>query len=259
MAGEAQTTKFMLGSATVMLGAPANLLDLGTADSIGLVKNIVTKTTPGFVTLTQGSYNDEVFSKKNKNDVQIDGEMYEYSLRNLTYAASLDGTTLAQPTNTTITTGNVGASTAATVIPLTSAAGVAIGGYLALHVNAADQVFVRRVTALSGTDATVERGLPVSLPTGAVVKVMGQVGIGSNAPQPYLACKIVGQLADDTWVTQMYPKVRVTSGMNLAFKTDAMDHIPLMIVPHTPVSTDPFYQWAVNPDGTMVRGRMFVS
>ena len=43
MAGEAKTDSFMLGAATVMIGAMADLYDLNPTDhSIGLVKNFST-------------------------------------------------------------------------------------------------------------------------------------------------------------------------------------------------------------------------
>lgn len=259
MAGEAKTSKFGLGSATVMLGTMANFLDLAVADSIGLAKNVMTKTTPGFTTLTQGVYNDEVASVKTSNEVMIEGEMYEYTLRNLTYAASLDGSGIAQPGAATTTTSLVASSTAATVIPVTSAAGFAIGGWMVIHVDGTDQVFARKVTAIASLNITVERGLPVSLPSGATVRALSVaqgIGVGSNQDQPYLSCKINGQLADGTWVQQYYPKVRVLSGLSLGFKTGEFDNMPLQIKPYMPVATDPCFAWLTNPDGSIVRGRI---
>lgn len=263
MAGEAITGKFMLGTATVMLGAMDRLLDLGTDESVGLVKEVETKTSPGFVTLTQGVQNDEVASIKNANEVMIDGQMFEYTFKNLSYLASLDGAALSAVTGSTTTTGalTTSGSPALTpaVIPVTSATGIVANGFISIRVNNADQIFVRKVVSVAGLNVTVERGLPVAVPLGAVVDIVNKVDVGSNAEQPYLACKIVGQLADNSWLTQLYPKVRVTSGLKLGFKTGDFDSMPLSIKPHVLVTTDTYYSRFLNADGSRRRGDIYVN
>lgn len=257
MAGEALTNKFMLGTATVMLGAQANFMDLGVAESIGLVKEVTLRGVPSYVELTQGVQNDVVMSVKNGNQVTIDGQIFEYTIRNLMYGAALDGVAIAQPVNTTTTTSSVAASTAATVIPVTSPTGIVVGGMLALSVGQVDEIYVRKVTAVAGSDVTVDRGLPVTLPNGSPVRVMAAVHVGSNKQQPFHSCKIVGKIADGSWITAMFPKVRVTSGFNLAFKTDNFDNMPLGITPFVPTAADPGYAFCKDEDGNLGRGWLY--
>jgi hypothetical protein len=263
MAGEALTSKFMLGTATVMLGACADLLDLNTVHSLGLVKDITTKTSPGYTTLTQGVKNNQVASVQTANDVTIEGMMFEYTMKNLAYAAALDASALSAVTGSTTTTAALTTSGSPlrtpAVIPVTSATGIVAGGYISIRVNGADQIFVRKVVSVAALNVTVNQGVPVAVPSGAVVDIVNKIDVGSSADQPYLACKIVGQLADSTWVTQLYPKVRVQSGLSLAFKTGDFDNIPLTINPYTPTPTDPNYALFLNPDGSTARGQIYVN
>ena len=76
MAGEALTSKFMLGTATLMLGPVADLFDLNVAEhSVGLAKNVTMKSTPGFIELTQGVKNNTVYSVMNSNKVMVNAEV----------------------------------------------------------------------------------------------------------------------------------------------------------------------------------------
>ena len=70
MAGLAKTDAFMLGDATVMIGAMADLLTLNTVEhSIGLVKEFMVKSEPGYTELTQGVKNTVVASVMTSNKV----------------------------------------------------------------------------------------------------------------------------------------------------------------------------------------------
>ena len=98
MAGEARSDSFLLGTATVMIGAQADLMNLNVANSVGLVKNIMLQTTPGFTELTQGVKNTLVYSVMTSNKSMVQGEMFEYTSRNMAYALSIDGTSLSPST-----------------------------------------------------------------------------------------------------------------------------------------------------------------
>ena len=77
MAGEAKTNAFMLGTATVMLGAQADLFDLNpTEHSIGLVKNFNLQVDQTYTELTQGVQNQIVFSVRTGNKVMNTMEAY---------------------------------------------------------------------------------------------------------------------------------------------------------------------------------------
>lgn len=248
MAGEAITSKFMLGTATVMLGPQSDLYDLNVGEhSIGLVKNVTPKSAPGFIDLTQGVKNTTVFSVMNANKVTVTGEAYEYTSRNLAYSVGLEGSELVPSTVATTVETEMVLTTGKTpvVIPVVATTGFAANDFIIVQVGNDDQAFVRKVVSVQvDTSLTIEAGtgFPVIIPVGSTVKKANIVGVGSKADQPYLSCKIVGTIADGSEVILLLPKVRVTSGLSMAFKTDAYDNIPLELTVYDLVSTDPFYQ-----------------
>ena len=262
MPGLALTNKFMLGTATLMIGAMADLHSLGVAQSLGLVKNVGLKTTPGFVDLTQGVKNNVVTSVQNKNDMTVDAEMFEYSAKNLTYGVSLDGSAVVPAVNSTTTTGLLTAAggppiVTPAVIPVTAATGMTAGKYLAIHIDNSEQIFIRKIVSVAALNITVNQGLPVDVPSGAQVEVVNMVPLGSTKDNPYLAAKIVGQLADNSWVTILIGKCRVTSGISMAFKTDNFDNIPMQLTVYDVTPSDPNYSFFVDSDGTVQKAMIF--
>lgn len=92
MAGEAKTNQFNLSDATVMIGEQGKGTTLTPEQhSIGLAKNVVLSTTKQRVELTQGLLNEVVDSQVTGNDVSISFDVYEYTAKNLAYAAGVDG------------------------------------------------------------------------------------------------------------------------------------------------------------------------
>lgn len=245
MAGEALTSKFMLGTATLMLGPVADLFDLNVAEhSVGLAKNVTMKSTPGFIELTQGVKNNTVYSVMNSNKVMVNAEVYEYTSKNIAYSLGLDGSALVPTTiSTTVDTAMAlvsGATDEAILVDATT--GWAVNDWMMIQVGNEDQVFLRKVVSIQAdTSLTTDAGLPVALPVGTTVKKSNIVGVGSKADQPYLAAKIVGTIADGSEIAILIPKVRITSGASLAFKTDAYDNIPLELTVYDLVATDPNY------------------
>lgn len=245
MAGEALTNKFMLGSATLMLGPVGEVFDLNTSEhSVGMVKNVTTKSTPGFVELTQGVKNTVVYSVMNSNKVMVSAEVYEYTSRNMAYSLGLDGSSLT-PTTVSTTVGTAMALSSGVTddaLLCATTTGFTAGDYVMVQVGNDDQVFARKVVSVeTGVSITVNTGLPVALPVGTTIKKANVVGIGSKADQPFLSAKIVGTLADGSEVAILIPKVRITSGISLAFKTDNYDNIPLELTVYDLVSTDADY------------------
>lgn len=262
MAGEALTSKFMLGTATLMIGAQADGLNLGVAQSLGLVKNVALTTTPGFTELTQGVKNNLVASVQTSNDMTVDAEMYEYTAKNMTYAVSLDGSQVTTPAGSTtvataMTTSGGPPALTSTTMSLTSATGFTVGKFVMIHVNAADQIFIRKITAVSTNDVTLNAGLPVSVPQGAKVEVVNMVPLGSTKDNPYLSAKIVGQLADLSWVTILLPKVRVTSGISMGFRTENFDNIPLQLKVYDLTTTDANYSYFQEADGSVAKAHIY--
>lgn len=247
MAGEALTDSFMLGTATIMLGTQANLMNLTTADSIGLAKNVTPKSTPSFTDLTQGVKNTLVYSVMTGNDVTVDAEMYEYTSQNLAYALGLDGSGIEPLSDASTVATAIAAPTspALTVATLTLATG---GGahfepddYIFIEPGQQDQVIVRQVLSIATDTLTLSSGMPIGIPAGSKVRKVNVVPVGSLEDQPYLACKIVGVLANGDPIAMLLPKVRITSGISLAFKTDKFDFIPLQLKVYDLVATDPLY------------------
>ncbi len=262
MAGEAITNKFMLGTASIMIGAQADLFALGVAQSIGLAKNVSLKTTPGFTELTQGVKNSLVASVQTKNDMMVDAEMFEYTAKNLTYAVSLDGSEVVPSTVFTTTTASVAAAavplSGTVVIPVVSATGITPGKYIAIRVGLNDQIFVRKVESVASLNVTVNLGVPVTIANGARIEVVNMVPLGSTQDNPYLSAKIVGQLADNSWITILLPKVRVTSGLSMAFKTDNYDNIPLQLTVYDLTQSDANYAYFQDTTtGTIAKSHIY--
>lgn len=254
MAGEARTTAFMLGTATLMLGPQDKLFDLNVEEhSIGLVKNLTVGSTPTYTDLTQGVKNQLVYSVMTNNEVRISGEVYEYTSKNISYAAGLDGSELeAISTSTTTSAAMVlTGGTTADEIPVTSATGLAAGDWIMVQVGNDDQVFLRQIVAISSNNVEVPTGFPVAIPQGSLVSKVNTIGVGSKEEQPYLAAKIVGTLADGDEIVILVPKVRITSGASLSFRTDDYGNIPMELGVYDLVSTDPHYA-LFQPIGSMM-------
>lgn len=243
MAGEAITGRFMLGTATVMVGPMANLQTLGTADSIGLVKNVTLKSTPKFTELSQGVKNSLIASVMTGNDLAVTGELFEYTSTNLANAMGLDGSTYTATTTETTVDAPVTTSTA--VIPVAATTGFAVGNWVAIHANTLDQIFIRKILSVQADTSLTMTGVypgdVVALASGAKVELVEMVPAGSKVDQDYLSAKIVGQLADNSWITILLGKVRFTGGVNLAFKTDNFDNMPLGFSVYDLLPTDANY------------------
>lgn len=253
MAGEAKTTNFMLGTATVMFGPTAEVLDLQPDEhGVGLVKNVSVTSEPAYTELSQGVKNSLVYSVLTQNPVRAQAEIYEYTAGNLTYALGLDGSAL---------TFTAGASTLANAVVATDTdIDVAVGGGLSFAVNdmivitdgATDRVYVRKVTAKATDTLTVDTALPNPIAAGAAVRKSQIIKVGSKADQPFLGCKIVGTLANGQTVGLVFPKVRITKGFNLAFTTDNYGNMPFEITVYDLVSSDAMYSKFPDSNGWAV-------
>ena len=91
MAGEARSINFAVGTATIMLGAPADLRDFTpTTHSIGLVKDVKVMAEASYIKLTQGVRNSIVHSIKTGDPVSMGASFMSITLKTgLTLWASL--------------------------------------------------------------------------------------------------------------------------------------------------------------------------
>lgn len=243
MAGEALTTQFMLGTATVMLGAPSEMLDLvPAANSIGLVKSVNVTTEPAFTDLTQGVQNKLVYSVKTNNAAKVAFEVYEYTARNMSYGLGLDaGANSVVPSPST--TLGVASTSGATTLTVTLATGMLAGDWIIIEDAAIDKTYVRKILSVAANVLTLTTALPaLVIPIGAVVRKSPVIAMGTNLlTQPFLSAKIVGTTAEGKPMALLFPKVRVTNGFNLGFVTDNFGNMPFELTVYDLAASDPHY------------------
>ena len=244
MAGEAKTNAFMLGTATVMLGAQADLFDLNpTEHSIGLVKNFNLQVDQTYTELTQGVQNQIVFSVRTGNKVMGTMEAYEYTGANLAYALGQEGyaapAAVGAATSVATDVGNTASS-----FKVLSTTGLAKGDYIMVQTGNSDQILIRKLSAAPAASIlTVSPALPAVPADGATVSKLNVLGLGSNscAESTFIAAKIVGTLADCSEVVLLLPKVKVTKGFALAFNSGDFQNLPLEMTVYDLLPTDPHY------------------
>lgn len=249
--GIAKTSAFMLSTATVMLGPVADLHKLNALDhSIGLVKNFQMTADPQYIELTQGISNNVVMSVKNAEGIKASMEVYEFSNRNLAYAAGLDGSGVAFDQ----AAAPVAISAASTSTTLKVGSDItteyAVGDYIFAQKGLEDVVHIGKVKTIAfatgTTTITLETGfeIPASLSFGVGDRIgkVKKISVGGQTFQTELAAKIVGILPKDGKpFTIMLPKVKVTKGLSAAFQSDNFSNMPFEFTPYAGLPGDPFY------------------
>jgi hypothetical protein len=253
MAGTAQTKSFLLSSATVMVGPQADLHKLNPAEhSIGLVKNFTMNADPTFVELTQGLKNHIVMSVKNGEGIRCSMEVYEYTLRNLAYAAGFDASGAGyDPVDTIWVTSAAIATNTVVEVASDITTDLAAGDYVFLQNGYDDKVHIAKVasavfatskttvTFATGYETPVGASFPIGSRLGKVKKL--EMGNGTNV-QPELAAKIVGLLPkDNAPFTILLPRMKISKGFGVAFQTDNFGNLPFEFTPYAGTPEDPFY------------------
>ena len=215
MAGEAKTTKFMLGTATVMLGPSAEVFDLTPEEhSVGMTKNVSITSEPAYTDLTQGVKNSNVFSVMTSNAVRAALEVYEYTAANMLYAQGLDGSAFTAPTGASVSVGVTNAAAADIDVDTGDGANFTVGDYIVVEDGAIDKVYVRQIASIATDTITVSPAFVNAIPAGSAVRASSLVAVGSKDDTAFLGCKIVGVTAENEPMTLIFPKVRVTAGFN---------------------------------------------
>lgn len=243
MAGEAQTTNFMLGTATVMVGPMASVFDLiPSANSLGLAKNVKVTGDPAFKELTQGVQQQAIFSVKTGNAVKAMFDAYEFTMRNLTYANGLDGGVNAAPVIAE-TTASAATTSGAATMTVVSATGLAANQWVIIEDPVfPDKNYIRQILSIAALVVTFKTNLPaVVLPIGTILRTVSTLDIGNTLTQPFLGCKIVGLTAENKSVSVILPKVKIVSGFNLGFTTDDYSSMPFEIQAYNLVPADALY------------------
>ena len=244
MAGEARSINFAVGTATIMLGAPADLRNFTPAThSIGLVKDVKVMAEASYIKLTHGVRNSVVHSIKTGEPVSMGAAIYEYNAKNWTYALGFAGYDVALTAASTNVTTAVAANPAgADTVDVASAASFNVGDYVMLQVGFDDRVYPRRVAAKTTTTLTFDADfVDIAIPLGATVRKCSIVPIGRKSEQPFLAAKIVGSMADNVEVCIEIPKLRVTKGFDLTFQTSDYANMPFEFDVYDLVPADPEY------------------
>lgn len=250
MAGEAKTTEFLLSTATVMVGPAADVFGL-TPDkhSIGLVKNVQAGADPKFVELTQGINAQVVMSVNTELQTRISAEVYEYTARNFAYAAQLDGSDTSFDPLTVVSTLSADAATGTTLnLSAGDGADWEAGDYGAMQDgDSPDKVHIFKVASVAVDAVTLDEGFAIpatvtySKLTTKIYKVRN-IKVGAVPEQPVFGVKMVGLLPGSGQpVTLIFPKVKITKGLNLAFQTNDFANMPFEFTPYALVAADPFY------------------
>lgn len=241
MAGEAKSTKFAVGAATLMLGPLADLMNLNVdAHSVGLAKNIVVTAESSFLDLTQGVKNSLVYQVMNGQTTRITAEVYEMTAKNLTYGLGLDGSALSVANVATTLTANIAAN--ANVAQVANASGFSANDWLMIQPSASsDDIQLRRAANIVSNNITLSANVPVLVPSGAIVKKVNAINVAGEEVPTYVAAKIAGNLADGTPIVLLFPKVKITRGFTVGFQTDNYGNLPFEISAFDQVPGDPFY------------------
>lgn len=255
MAGDAITSQFNIGVATVMVGPMGEVEKLTPEQhSIGLTKAVSLTSETTEVTLTHGLRNRTVDSQVTGVESTISMEVYEYTAANIAYAAQLDGSKFVTGKTLSLTSAITGGDSATSVVVASEedlSTQVTEGSTILLQATGAkkyDKVLAAKVSSASYVDGSLTITLADPIPTGwsfaigDAVHMVSVIPVGADTPQPYLGVKIVGILPNGNEpVTIIIPKAKITSGMTLGFNTDAYGNMPFEITPYDLTTDDELY------------------
>lgn len=246
MAGTAKTSQFVLSTATVMLGPVADLHKLTPAThSIGLVKNFTYTEDPEFKELTQGLNNDVVMSVKTGSGARAAMEVYEYTARNLAYAAGLDGSVVAYDPLTALFTTSA-APTGTTVTLSAAPTGLTAGDYIFIQGGYDDLVHIGKIASIATNTITLAttHAIPAGMtfPAASRVGKVLEISAGVDTLQATMAAKVTAIMPDTHLpVVLLFPKVKITRGLSVSFSSDNFSNMPFEFTPYASVMADPHY------------------
>lgn len=186
MAGEAQTTQFNVSSATLMLGEMGHGLDLTPElNSLGLVKDVSVSVTKERIELGQGITNDTVDSQVTGNTVSVSANVYEYTAKNLAYAAGIDGREMKQGKAYKLAAALNAGDTTATITSDTDISGQFLAGQdiliQAKNSGADDHVALLRVASSAYTAPSGGAKASGSITLSEGLAAAEQVNVGAKA------------------------------------------------------------------------------
>lgn len=248
------TDQYNIGVATVMVGRPEDVLTLSPeANSIGLIKNFSLTSETNEVTLTQGLRNTIVDSQVTSVTTQATFEVYEYTASNLAYAAGLDGSNFSMRGEYKLGSAITGGTSATSVIlkNVSESYTLPAGTILAIQCSSDkmyDKVYLAKVASSEVSDTTLTVTLDAAIPAGwdfvedDKVFVVNPIPVGSDEPQPYFGIKIVGVLPNGNEpFTIIFPKAKITSGLNINFTTENYSSMPFEVTPYDLTISDAMF------------------
>lgn len=245
MAGTALSNKFMLGSATVMVGPQADVFDFTPAThSIGLVKNFSITSEPQYTELTQGVKNTIVDSVMTSNPIRASMEVFEYTAKNLAYGLGINAGLTTMTTVGNVASQTVGGSGINTLTLATGeGASFATNDMVIVDVNGDDHLLIRKVASVATDVLTLDRDIPTgtTVPVAAKVYKVNSVTVGSKENQPYYGAKVTGRLSNGDPVTVLIGKLRIMRGFNFAFGTDDYGNMPFEFAMYDMTSSDTLF------------------
>lgn len=248
------TDQYNIGVATVMVGRPEDVLTLSPeANSIGLIKNFSLTSETNEVTLTQGLRNTIVDSQVTSVTTQATFEVYEYTASNLAYAAGLDGSNFSMRGEYKLGSAITGGTSATSVIlkNVSESYTLPAGTILAIQCSSDkmyDKVYLAKVASSEVSETTLTVTLDAAIPAGwdfvedDKVFVVNPIPVGSDEPQPYFGIKIVGVLPNGNEpFTIIFPKAKITSGLNINFTTENYSSMPFEVTPYDLTISDAMF------------------
>lgn len=248
------TNQFNIGVSTVMVGPMEKVLELTPEEhSIGLIKNFSLTSETNEVTLTQGLRNTQVDSQVTGVTTQMTMEVYEYTAKNIAYAAQLAGEDFTLTGNyalkAAISGGDSATSLTITGVPSGKQNDLKEGDMITLQCTSDkdyDKVYIAKVASATWTaDAsdetkgdvaiTLDSAIPSgwNFQAGDKVFYVNLIPVGSDEAQPYYGVKIVGILPNGNEpVTIICPKAKITAGFNIGFTTDNYGNMPFEFTPY---------------------------
>jgi len=255
------TNQFNIGISTLMIGPMDKVLELTPEEhSIGLIKNFTITAETNEVTLTQGIRNTQVDSQVTGNTIQMTTEVYEYTAKNIAYAAQLAGENFSLTGNYKLKTAVTGGVSATTVVlkevPASAQADLSAGDTIALQCTSTkdyDKIWLGKVASaptwtadsqdenIGDLSITLTAAIPSGweFAAGDSVFYVNLIPVGSDEPQPYYGVKIVGILPNGNEpFTIICPKAKITGGFNISFTTDNYGNMPFQLTPYDMTKAD---------------------
>lgn len=244
------TNQFNIGVSTVMVGPMDKVKDLTPEEhSIGLIKNFSLTSETNEVTLTQGLRNTQVDSQVTGVTTTMSMEVYEYTAKNIAYAAMLAGENFTLNGNYKLNAKVTGGSSATSIVlkdvPAEKQADLRAGDTIALQCTSSkdyDKVYLANVsgTPVYAAEAktltiTLDKPIPAGweFEAGDSVFYVNLIPVGSDEEQPYYGVKIVGILPNGNEpFTVICPKAKITAGFNIGFTTDNYGNMPFEFTPY---------------------------